>query len=188
LSYPNNFFDAVICLGVVEHFEQGATEALRELYRVLKSRGVLFVSVPYINPLRRITGRISYKYKRNVGEEFYQHLYSRKEFTKILQEMGFQIIDFIPYDADKGLKDEIHMIVNLFKKNRFWHTNSKELKPIERNASIGHGDINNPAKRKVPTFYNVLCGLKQSCRRVVLKSKSICLLAGHMMMFVATKR
>jgi SAM-dependent methyltransferase len=57
IHYPDSSFDAYISLGVVEHFEEGPLTALKEAYRVLKPNGVIFVSVPTVNVLRRIIRR-----------------------------------------------------------------------------------------------------------------------------------
>src|SRR5581483_3556657 len=46
--------DAVLSLGVVEHDERGPHEALRETRRILKAGGLLILSVPFNNLLRRL--------------------------------------------------------------------------------------------------------------------------------------
>ena len=57
VHYPDNSFDAYISMGVVEHFEDGPTSALKEAYRVLKPNGLIFVSVPTVNVIRRLVRR-----------------------------------------------------------------------------------------------------------------------------------
>jgi len=57
VHYPDNSFDAYISMGVVEHFEDGPTSALNEAYRVLKPNGLIFVSVPTVNIIRRLVRR-----------------------------------------------------------------------------------------------------------------------------------
>ncbi|MFX0020541.1 MAG: methyltransferase domain-containing protein [Candidatus Hermodarchaeota archaeon] len=54
LNYPDNFFDAYISMGVIEHFEDGPLLALKEAYRVLKPNGLIFVSTPTVNIIRKI--------------------------------------------------------------------------------------------------------------------------------------
>ena len=54
LKYPDNYFDAYISMGVVEHFQNGPSVALNEAYRVLKSNGIIFVSTPMVNIIRKI--------------------------------------------------------------------------------------------------------------------------------------
>ena len=41
-------------MGVVEHFEEGPLTALNEAYRVLKPNGLLFLSTPTVNIIRKI--------------------------------------------------------------------------------------------------------------------------------------
>lgn len=57
IHYPDNSFDAYISMGVVEHFEEGPGQALKEAHRVLKPGGLIFVSVPAINPIRKFLRR-----------------------------------------------------------------------------------------------------------------------------------
>lgn len=57
INYPDNYFDAYISMGVVEHFEEGPQAALNEAYRLVKPGGLIFVSVPTVNMIRRIIRR-----------------------------------------------------------------------------------------------------------------------------------
>lgn len=57
MSFPDDYFDAVVSYGVLEHFEEGAEEPLHEHMRVLKPGGYLIVTVPYHNRWSRIIGR-----------------------------------------------------------------------------------------------------------------------------------
>ena len=108
LDYPDNFFQSYISLGVVEHFEEGPKVALLEAHRVLCNGGVLLVSVPYFNPLRMLKSLLGF-YKQNAGE-FYQYVFTVKEFSRIIQDCGFHVREVIPYDCITGLKREIFII------------------------------------------------------------------------------
>ena len=57
IKYPDNYFDAYISMGVVEHFEQGPQAPLNEAYRLLKPGGLIFVSVPTVNIIRKVIRR-----------------------------------------------------------------------------------------------------------------------------------
>jgi SAM-dependent methyltransferase len=57
INYPDNAFDAYISMGVIEHFENGPQPALKEAYRVLKPNGLIFVSVPTVNTIRKLIRR-----------------------------------------------------------------------------------------------------------------------------------
>jgi SAM-dependent methyltransferase len=57
IRYPDNFFDAYISMGVIEHFEYGPLPALQEAHRILKPHGLIFVSVPTVNITRKFIRR-----------------------------------------------------------------------------------------------------------------------------------
>jgi len=104
LKFSNCYFKAYISLGVVEHFEKGPDDILKEAYRVLSDDGVLLLSVPFINFSRRICYPfILFKNKRlaNKGADFYQYFYSKNEIKKFLKRNGFVSIKFYPYDPGR---------------------------------------------------------------------------------------
>jgi len=55
LPFADGYFDCYFSGGVIEHFEEGPGDVLREARRVLKKGGVLLATVPYINLLRRLS-------------------------------------------------------------------------------------------------------------------------------------
>ncbi len=57
IKYQDNYFDAYISMGVIEHFEEGPHAPLKEAYRLLKPGGLAFVSVPTVNIIRMIIRR-----------------------------------------------------------------------------------------------------------------------------------
>ncbi|MBI2333040.1 MAG: class I SAM-dependent methyltransferase [Chloroflexi bacterium] len=80
LGFSNEAFDAIISIGVVEHRREGPEPFLYEKYRILKPGGLLLISVPYFNPLRRWRASRG-AYQADVsGLDFYQYAYSRCEF------------------------------------------------------------------------------------------------------------
>jgi ubiquinone/menaquinone biosynthesis C-methylase UbiE len=101
LTYPECSFDAVISLGVMEHFEGGPDTVLRETYRVLKKDGYLFVSVPtenmvrklYVHPLLKIKRRLKQIWGREY--RFYEYRFGKKEFMEYVQNAGFEIITIV---------------------------------------------------------------------------------------------
>jgi ubiquinone/menaquinone biosynthesis C-methylase UbiE len=48
-GFPDGSFDAYFSWGVIEHFESGPQDCLREAWRILKPGGLLFISVPMDN-------------------------------------------------------------------------------------------------------------------------------------------
>ena len=63
IPYPDNTFDAVIALDVIEHIKDDE-KAIREIYRVLKPQGVAIITVPAFMFLWGVTDAISHHYRR----------------------------------------------------------------------------------------------------------------------------
>ncbi len=119
IQYPNNYFDAYMSLGVVEHFQEGPFLALKEAKRVLKPNGLILISVPIFNPVRHITfpfERIlsclrESKYLRKLIRKnyypkkyFIEYRFRIHEFSTILERAGFKILTKIPfYNHEIGL-------------------------------------------------------------------------------------
>lgn len=55
LSLPNETYDAVICLAVLEHVPR-PWDAVKEMYRVLKPGGFLFLYIPFLSPYHAMPG------------------------------------------------------------------------------------------------------------------------------------
>lgn len=49
LKFKNNMFDTVLCIGVLEH-TKNPHKVVDEIYRVLKSNGIVYVTVPFMQP------------------------------------------------------------------------------------------------------------------------------------------
>jgi 2-polyprenyl-3-methyl-5-hydroxy-6-metoxy-1,4-benzoquinol methylase len=103
-SFSSNYFESIISLGVVEHFEEGPEAALREFSRLLKDDGLLFISVPTQNLLRiSITNRLKelfwwYNKKKGVKYKFEEYRYTKKQFSNILIKENFQPLEIVPDD------------------------------------------------------------------------------------------
>jgi SAM-dependent methyltransferase len=104
MPFPDNSFAAVISLGVLEHFEDGPQEAFREIQRVLVPGGLLFVTVPIRNLFRFLVSD-PMKAVQTVGRRlrrenlvFEEYRYTRGQFTKILEDAGFSILETAPDD------------------------------------------------------------------------------------------
>jgi len=97
LPFDDGSFHALISLGVMEHFEEGPGQILREANRILIKDGLLFVSIPPNNMVRRmlINPILSFKYfiKGILGKKliFSEYHYTEKEFAAYIKAAGFSI-------------------------------------------------------------------------------------------------
>lgn len=108
IPYPDDFFDAVVCCQVLEHFTHSHLPAVREMRRVLRPGGILEIDVPNVacfrNRLRLLRGKhITYDYAGHYlhaepvldrGLSFYPLRHNR-EFTRdeldlLLATAGFR--------------------------------------------------------------------------------------------------
>lgn len=116
MPFPDETFDLYYSGGVVEHFEGGADEALREAHRVLKKDGILLISVPYYNPLRRMlmpfrknewrpVDRAEVENEDPNGRKFFQYAYQVPEFKKMLSSAGLETIETQGYAVLWGIQE-----------------------------------------------------------------------------------
>jgi SAM-dependent methyltransferase len=111
LPFADEFFAGYWSLGVIEHFWHGYERIAQEMKRVLKPGGVLFLTFPYLSPLRR------WKIRRNLYEiwpggeieppNFYQFAFGHPQVVEFYETLGFSLVETVPLDGLKGLKDEI---------------------------------------------------------------------------------
>jgi len=108
LPFSDGSFDAYILIGVVEHLPAGPQPILVEAYRVLKPGAQLFLSVPWLNPLRRAMAgqlRAENERLRASGVPFYEYAYTTGEVRDFLCGAGFRPKQFMPYSPAKGARE-----------------------------------------------------------------------------------
>jgi len=143
LGLKDNSFDAVLSWGVVEHFEAGPHRALGEMFRVLRSGGLLFITVPcknmlYFSPLLWVANKLKRnKVIRNImrkGElknSFINYEFTKRKFCLHLQSAGYELIKVLPISHEVGFAKPINLHLlkgaKLFHKNKFgnWEGLSK---------------------------------------------------------------
>ena len=118
IPFPNNYFIGYWSLGVIEHFFNGYNEIAKEMYRVLKQNGYLFLTFPYMSPFRKFKARSHlfklfnnkyYKLEKN-PETFYQYVLNLNDVIYNFKNLGFKLIYKSPEDGIKGFKDEIFFL------------------------------------------------------------------------------
>jgi len=120
LDFPDNFFDGYWSLGVIEHFWKGYGEILEEAKRVIKPKGYLFLTFPYISPLRKLKARLGFyktwKPDSVKKDDFYQFILDKEKVKANIEKYGFELVLKCPFDATKGLKDEVFWLRPIFQK------------------------------------------------------------------------
>jgi SAM-dependent methyltransferase len=133
-KFPAGSFEAVISLGVVEHFEDGPGEAFREVMRLLKPGGLFLVTVPTQNLSRRLVANHLKNLKRFLGRRrgiryvFEEYRYSRKEFEERLTGAGFRIESAAPDDFALPMNIGLFVDYPFFRhSSRRWELNTPGL-------------------------------------------------------------
>ena len=118
LTIRPSSFDAELTFGVIPHYEARFQHLLAEVQRVLADDGVLWVSVPYYNLVRRVTEPIvlarsrvreSRLLRRLLGKRplppkrFYQYGYTNSTFRTLLAKSGFVVEETLFLQTDWGL-------------------------------------------------------------------------------------
>ncbi len=107
-NFPDNFFDGYWSLGVIEHFWEGYDDILKEAARIIKPGGYLFMTFPWISPLRR-KHIAEKKYPPCDGDceyqdDFYQFILSDDSVVRNAEAHGFRLVKKEAQDALKGMK------------------------------------------------------------------------------------
>jgi len=126
IPYSDNYFAGYWSIGVIEHYLRGYSDIIKEMKRVIKPKGYLFITFPYMSPFRLFKSKIHlYKtitrdYEKGIelSKKFYQFALNKDNVIKDLEELGFKLKYMQPYSGIKGFKDEI-FIFKFFLKRFF---------------------------------------------------------------------
>jgi SAM-dependent methyltransferase len=96
LTYRGAVFDSVVGSSVLHHLE--IREALREIYRVLKSGGTIYFTEPnMLNPQIAIQKNVSWV-KRKLGDSPDETAFFRWPLQRLLERTGFRDVRIDPFD------------------------------------------------------------------------------------------
>jgi len=113
LEIADGVLDGYISVGVIEHFWSGYIPIVNEMYRTLRVGGFLFVSFPYLSPLRKIKIVFNMYPKElsslmeNQCEKFYQFAFNVDRVRRDFVTLGFELKEQLTYGGLKGFKDEV---------------------------------------------------------------------------------
>jgi len=92
INCPSDTFDLIICYHILEHVTDDFT-AMSELYRVLKSNGILFIQTPF--KCREINEDFSITTPqdrlKHFGQEDHVRIYSVASLKERLEKTGFKV-------------------------------------------------------------------------------------------------
>jgi len=118
--FPDNYFDGYWSIGVIEHYYRGYGEIIDEMARVLKKNGFLFISFPWMSPLRKMKAKLNlyplWEEKLELQKNFYQFALNANCVKKNIKKRGFIFIEQHYLDGTKGIKDECSITKPLLQK------------------------------------------------------------------------
>ena len=109
MPFPDGFADVCISLGVVEHFPSGPQQVLAEMCRVLRPGGLLFLTVPYYNCLRRLfihplraayMAALKRVWRRPL--HFVEYRFTREGITHVTAAAGLQVMEVATDEYDQA--------------------------------------------------------------------------------------
>ena len=145
LKFKSNTFDLVYASHVLEHFKKkDVLKVLKEWARVVKSGGVLRISVPSFENLTKIY-KIDNNLENIIGplmggqtykENFHFNVFDRKKLTNLLNQAGCEAIhpwDFKRtshskyWDFSQATTQEIPISLNLEGRKKFINKNENKI-------------------------------------------------------------
>lgn len=92
-GFPNRYFDVIYMSQVIEHMTDPLS-SLREVQRMLKTRGILVISTPNISSLQTILFRRNW---RGFGPPYHLTFFSRHTLELLLKRLGFKVVSCITW-------------------------------------------------------------------------------------------
>lgn len=113
LQFDDAAFAGCWSIGVIEHSPDSYERIAAEMARVVRPGGLLFISFPYMNPLRRAKASVG-RYARYdgapPGEHFYQFALRPEHVRRHFEDLGFEYLARHRHDSLWGLRDEVRLV------------------------------------------------------------------------------
>lgn len=109
LKFQDSYFSGYWSGGVIEHFWEGYGDIMAEMRRVLTNGGIVFLTFPYMSPLRRLKARLKL-YKKFEGidkSNFYQFAFNPRSVINDFEHAGFQLLEQKPLPGIYGLINDL---------------------------------------------------------------------------------
>jgi SAM-dependent methyltransferase len=125
LPFASDSLGGYLSFGVVEHFEQGPTQALAEAYRILRPGGVLVLTVPHPNlveGLRNAVNRLFPSRLERLGPraDYYERTFHHDELCGHVTTAGFRTERLVPYSHSYTF----YGLGGVFRGNGYYETSS----------------------------------------------------------------
>ncbi|HKW98494.1 MAG TPA: class I SAM-dependent methyltransferase [Bryobacteraceae bacterium] len=100
LPYRDASFDAVLLAGTIEHVFDGPEKGFAEISRVLRPGGILVLTIPYINLLRKLL--LPFYLSRDIifsylpeqrRRRFFEYVFTRSEVKRLLARTGLSVME-----------------------------------------------------------------------------------------------
>ncbi|MGO9434823.1 MAG: class I SAM-dependent methyltransferase [Terracidiphilus sp.] len=111
LPFGDESVDICLSFGVVEHFPENPSACIDEMARVLVPGGYMFLTVPYLNWVRRLIAhplRTTYIRLRRIPRRFSEYRFRDWEIIEFCRASGFEILrcstdEYSPKQMSLGL-------------------------------------------------------------------------------------
>ncbi|MEK7208946.1 MAG: class I SAM-dependent methyltransferase [Patescibacteria group bacterium] len=144
---PANSFDAVVSIGLAEHFPATEVEKLfAEEYRLLRPGGMMIslnipkkFSIQSLNTIMRFFKKIFGHYQDNIRRDYYRNNLRAKDFAQLARKVGFnqvQITYVCPFPIWVPITPRTDRLITWLRKIHLWLRQQFMSYPYKTNSLI----------------------------------------------------